>query len=56
MSINTENARRALQDARTAIMLEVGDNGTTGLPEDNPQLEAIQKKINEVEVMIKEYA
>lgn len=53
VSLNLDNARHGLQEARTAIFLETGNPVNT--LEQEEALEAIQVMLNEVEAMINAY-
>ncbi len=53
MTQNLDNARHGLQEARTAIFLETGNQLNT--MEQEEALEAMQVLINEVESMINAY-
>ncbi len=53
MTSNLENARHGLQEARTAIFLETGNQLNT--MEQEEALEAMCIMINEIEVMINAY-
>lgn len=53
MTYNLDNALRAVQDARTAIMLET--NNPVNRKEQEEALENMQTLLNEVEDMIKNH-
>ncbi len=52
MTYNLENALHGVQEARTAIMLATADADTL---EQEDELEAIQRLLNEAETKIKDY-
>ncbi len=52
LSLNIDNARHGLQEARAAIFVETG---SADILEQEDALEAIQVKINEAESMINAY-